>query len=248
MADEEWVTGNIRIKVKGRPFEMQMTVPAKPVKPHRMLPIFQKMTNAFVDASVGTVEAQGKAISCKAGCGACCSQAVPISEMEVYQIAELVESMPEPRRSEIKRRFAQGAAHFHKIGWFDKMNAQYDSGPVKSTEAEALEAIKVVQQYFREGIPCPFLENQSCSIHESRPIACREYLVTSPAVNCSNPTAETIRMISLIVKPSKTLRDVGSTGRLSHIRPLTLIRALELAEEFPESFQERTGPEWVAEF
>ena len=99
--EEEWVTGTMNLTVHGEPIEMQMTVPAKPVKPTRMLPIFQMMTNSFLKISVDATERQGDSISCQAGCGACCRQAVPLAEIEAYQIAELVEHLPEPRRSTI---------------------------------------------------------------------------------------------------------------------------------------------------
>jgi Fe-S-cluster containining protein len=36
-------------------------------------------------------------------------------------------------------------------------------------------------------MPCPFLEDESCSIHPDRPLVCREYLVTSPAELCAGP-------------------------------------------------------------
>jgi Fe-S-cluster containining protein len=227
---------------------MEMTVPAVPVKPHRMLPILQQMTSSLVDASVTAVESQGKQISCKAGCGACCRQPVPISEIEVYQIAELVEAMPEPRRSIIKQRFADGVAHFKKVGWFDKMNEQYEGGKKKESETAVREAIDVVMEYFYEGVPCPFLENESCSIHPNRPIACREYLVTSPAEHCAKPTAQTVRVVDLIIKPSRTVRELGRTGRMKDYGLLTLIRALELAELVPETFEEKTGERWMADF
>ena len=77
----EWITGNIVLNIHGQPMEMQMTVPAKPVKPHRMLPVFQQMANAFVGISSDAVEMDGNAISCKAGCGACCRQPVPLAEI-----------------------------------------------------------------------------------------------------------------------------------------------------------------------
>src|SRR5262249_12310432 len=111
MSKDDWVTGKVSLTIEGKPLEMQMTVPAKPVKPHRMLPIFQQMANAFVDMSVEAVEAEGKQISCKAGCGACCRQPVPIAETEIYQIAELVEAMEEPRPSETQKTFAAAGAH-----------------------------------------------------------------------------------------------------------------------------------------
>lgn len=248
MANDEWVTGNVAVTIEGVPLEMQMTVPAQPVKPHRMLPIFQQMTNAIVDVGVDVVEAAGKKISCKAGCGACCRQPVPISETEVYQLAELVEAMPEPRRSEVKKRFAEGVANFQKLGWFDKLNEHFE----RNRGAEAVEvlheAMDIVLEYFYQGVPCPFLENESCSIHENRPIACREYLVTSPAEHCANPSAQTVRVVNLLIKPSRTLRKLGSTDRLASFGFLTLIRALDLAEKVPEQFEEKAGERWMADF
>lgn len=243
MEEEKWVTGNVRLNLKGYPIEMQMTVPGTPVKPQRMLPILQKMTSALVEAS-----AEGHEISCKAGCGACCRQPVPISEMEVYQIAELVDAMPEPRRNVIKQRFADGVARFHEIGWFDRMNAKYDGGRPKESLEGVRDAQAVVMDYFHQGVACPFLEDESCSIHPDRPLACREYLVTSPAENCKAPSAETIRMVPLLAKPSKAAKSVGRTGRLQDAGLLVLIRALELAEQIPEAFEQKTGERWMADF
>jgi Fe-S-cluster containining protein len=248
MQQDEWVTGNIKFRIDGEPIEMEMTVPAFPVKPHRMLPVFQQMANQFVDASVGAAESQGRKVSCKAGCGACCRQAVPIAEVEVYQIAELVESMPEPRRSVIKKRFADAVAHFREMKWFEKINEHLEVGGSLEEHEAMKKGLEIVMEYFHEGIPCPFLEDESCSIHPNRPVACREYLVTSPAENCKNPTAETIKTIGLLVKPSRTLNKIAKTGRMQNAGLLTLIRALELAEMFPEDFPEKTGERWMADF
>lgn len=244
----EWKTGTVKLSVSGIPMEFEMTVPAAPVKPNRMLPIFHQMANAFVDVGVQAVESTGDKISCKAGCGACCRQPVPIAEIEVYQIAELVESMPEPRRSIVKQRFADGVEHFRRIGWFDKMNSQYEGGKAKESETAVREAIDVVLEYFYEGVPCPFLENEACSIHESRPVACREYLVTTPAEFCSKPTAETVNVIDLLIKPSRSMRKLGATNKLDDAGLLTLIRALELAERTPETFAEKSGQDWMADY
>jgi hypothetical protein len=116
------------------------------------------------------------------------------------------------------------------------------------TEAAKKRLDELVLQYFYEGIACPFLEDESCSIHESRPLACREYLVTSPAENCSAPTAETVRMVDLAIKPSHALKNISMTGRLSGFRFLPLVMALEVAERFPEDFTAKTGSEWMMDF
>ena len=50
------------------------------------------------------VAARGEAISCKAGCGACCRQLVPVSETEAHHLRDVVEAMPEPRRAAVTAR------------------------------------------------------------------------------------------------------------------------------------------------
>ena len=47
------------------------------------------------------------------------------------------------------------------------------------------------------GVPCPFLEDESCSIHPERPLVCREYLVTSPAALCAGPTQEGVTPVAV---------------------------------------------------
>lgn len=239
-AENEWVTGQVTLAIDGNPIEMKMTVPAKPVKPQRMLPIFQQMTNSFVQMGVGSVEIAGEKISCQKGCGACCNQAVPLAEIEAYQIAELVENLPEPRRSEIKERFDKAFAHFAEIGWFEKL--------AECAAQTHEEQEKVVLEYFYEGIPCPFLIDQSCSIHQDRPLACREYLVTSPAENCSNPSAKTVKLIRIPVKPSKTLMKVGQTRQITGVNFIPLVLSLKWAEMNEENFPEKTGEQWMADF
>lgn len=237
---DEWVTGNVTLAIGNKPLNLQMTVPAKAVKPQRMLPVFQQMANSFVDIGIKAVESEGETISCKKGCGACCRQPVPVAEIEAYQLAELVENMPEPRRSEMKKRFDESFAHFAEIGWFEKLS---ESAGQTHKEQE-----KVVMDYFYEGVPCPFLVEESCSIHLDRPLACREYLVTSPAENCANPTAKTVKLIKLPVKPSKTLMKVGQIRQITGVNFIPLVMSLKWAEMNEENFAEKTGEQWMADF
>ncbi|CAN5782160.1 hypothetical protein BH24ACI3_BH24ACI3_10840 [soil metagenome] len=248
MANGNWVTGKIKVTLAGRPLEMQMTVPADPVKPHRMLPVFQQMTNSFVGMSVEAAEKEGKKVSCAAGCGACCRQPVPLSEVEVYHVAEVVNEMPEPRKTFIRERFARGNAHFESIGWYQKVQDCRQIAEEGRHEEAARTLEKLVGVYFAEGIACPFLEDESCSIHEVRPLACREYLVSSPPANCSQPDPETVTRIPIAITPSKALKNIGTTGAFAQLGLLPMIRALDLADKTPEHFVEKTGERWVADF
>jgi Fe-S-cluster containining protein len=237
----DWVTGRVKLSVEGHPLDMEMTVPAKPVTIRTMLPVFQQMSNSFVQIGIDAVEGNGEEISCKKGCGACCRQPVPVSEAEAYQIAELVEEMSEPRRSEVRERFQKAFEHFAEIGWFEKLE-KTASMPAKIRQ-------QTLTDYFHEGIPCPFLEDESCSIHQNRPTVCREYLVTSPAENCQDPTPETIRGVPLPIKPSATLCAITKSDNLgSVVNFVPLILSLVWVDKFPENKEERTGEQWMAEF
>lgn len=44
--------------------------------------------------------AGGRVVSCRKGCGACCRQLVPLAWSEAYQPGELVNALPEPRRTD----------------------------------------------------------------------------------------------------------------------------------------------------
>ncbi|MGI8469968.1 MAG: YkgJ family cysteine cluster protein [Pyrinomonadaceae bacterium] len=241
-SENEWITGVVTLSIQGEPIEMELTVPTRPVGLRRMLPILQMMTNSFVEMSAEGAKKQGGKISCREGCGACCRQAVPLAETEAYQIAELVENLPEPRRSEIKKRFADGVKFFHEKNWFERMNHYGELSPAERQE--------VVMEYFYENFPCPFLENESCSIHTERPLACREYLVTTPAECCAKPTAQTVKPIKILLKFSETLRQISLSENLDErkINFVPLVRALEWAEIFPEKRAEKNGQEWMAEF
>ena len=248
MSEEQWVTGNLMLRINGEPVEMQMTVPATPIKPQRMLPIFQQMSSAVVDTSVEATIATGKTISCKSGCGACCRQAVPISEVEAYKIAEIVESMDAERQLVVRQRFADALKHFTDMNWFEQLIDLKDMASVNDPDFSAEKFTSVVTGYFHEGVPCPFLEAESCSIHTDRPMVCREYLVTSPAENCSSPRPETITKVPIFLRPSKAMLKVGRTKNSENMSSLMLVEALDFVAKNPDIFEEKPGPEWAGDF
>ena len=240
MEKDEWVTGQIKLVVDDMVVEMQLTVQANPVKPQRMLPVFQQITNVYTEIGVAAANSQGKSVSCQAGCGACCRHFVAVSEVEAYDIADIVEKMPEPRRSEVKKRFDQAVAHFTEIGWIERFENCGDYAEKASQQ--------VMADYFKEGVPCPFLVDESCSIHEERPLTCREYLVTSPAENCSNPSKYEIDLVKLPTRPLGHILGLGQEKPLNGLNVVPLIMALKQAETKPNNFPEKTGEQWMTEF
>ena len=122
-------------------------------------------------------------------------------------------------------------------------------GPLSRPDQFSNEHMRIVgREYFRLGIACPFLEEESCSIYHDRPITCREYLVTSPAENCSRPSAENISMVDLPagpVWPAVARFEKASNGRMQWV---PLILALDFAATADGEPEMRHGKEWAQEF
>ncbi len=122
--------------------------------------------HAFADPNVG--------LTCGPRCTACCHQAVPASPAEVRSIVAAVAGLEPDHRARIERRVRQSTARLAaaEIGPSD-----FVGGPKDIHEASL--------RYFSLGLPCPLLDDQLCSVHPDRPLACREYLVASNPVHCS---------------------------------------------------------------
>jgi Fe-S-cluster containining protein len=234
------VSGTVELKVAGRPLRVHMEVPAGPTRAAKLLPLFRSVADSVVDIASKTAVSQGLTISCTKGCGACCRQLVPISAIEARRLRQLVDDMPDPRRSKIRARYAAARVQLEKSGILSKL-----IDPQLCSDAE-IQALGL--DYFAQGIACPFLEEESCSIHSERPIACREYLVTSPAEHCAAPTAEKVHCVTMPAKVSRAVRRLDSSAESPGAQWVPLIVALDWAATHPDNTPTRPGPEWAREF
>lgn len=231
------VTVRLQVNIDGDPLRLAITVPSEPVALRSMLPVLQGFTNAVVALAEEKVQEAGESISCKAGCGACCRQIVPISPSEAHAIRQLVESFAETKQQVVRLRFADAISRLKAAGLLE---------PLLNPE-EQLDEGQMAEDYFRLGIACPFLENESCSIHQDRPLACREYLVTSPAEECSRPGDHNVRCVYVAPKCSWALRAMDWDAQPTKSGWLPLVLALEWAAVYPEP-EACSGPQWVQHF
>jgi Fe-S-cluster containining protein len=237
---EPTVGVNVDLSVGDYRMQGRLSIPAGPTSLRVMLPVIQSLADGMVNLAVKTIEDRGKSISCTKGCGACCRQLVPITEVEGRNIRAVIEDMPEPRRAAVYERFADARRRLADKGMLGRLLDR------KHWDIEEFQRIGM--EYFHLGIPCPFLEDESCSIHTDRPITCREYLVTSPAVNCAAPRADNIDWVPLAVKVWRELARFDAPQADSpFLRWVPLILAPEWAEANPDEPPLRPGPEWLGE-
>jgi Fe-S-cluster containining protein len=234
-----WGTAAVDFTLAGKKVHAEFHLPAGPVRPRLMLPVLQKLTDFVVDEAVKAVEAKGAKVSCQKGCGACCRQLVPITEMEAYHIRDLVARLPEPRRSQIRDRFAHARQRLQVAGLLEAVQG-LGSCPEREIDS-------IGMSYFELHIPCPFLEEESCSIHQDRPLVCREYLVTSPAENCGRPREGAIDGVPLGVKVSKVVAHLGETEPNPRRPFVPLVLAPEWADAHPNEPPPRPAPDLLQE-
>lgn len=218
----------IQLRILGESVTVDIKPPAERMRLDEVLPALNSLQDAFAAVAI---RRQGAAITCTRGCSACCRiQAVPVSPAEAYAILRLVESLAEPRQSEVRGRFAHCVARLGEAGLAER----FLEGTRPETQAQAKEE---AQRYLDLQLACPFLENDVCSIYEARPFTCREYFVTTPKEWCSDPLNYPVKTVPAIVQAIEANR-ITVQGILEHTAfniPLTL--ALVYAGTYREELE-----------
>ena len=223
--------------------DASVVVPTDTVTLTQILPAIQNLTSNIVDSVVQIVKSEGRQVSCRAGCGACCRQMVPLSIFEAEALAEWISALPEERREILRERFHTALTALSESGLLDRMDpAEWVDGSDKSKQ--------LAIDYFGAKIPCPFLENESCSIHPIRPLICREYLVTSPLEFCAEPTVDKVAGVPMPLRPSLGLFRLGAQiekGERGWI-PLVFLFAWIKSGSHPGTFFSGPGPDVLYTF
>src|ERR1035438_4418852 len=89
------VSVRVGMKVWDDEVEMELTLPAAPTRLESLLLFFQRVADSLVGLAAERAGAEGRVVSCRKGCGACCRQIVPISEVEARRIGRLVGELRE---------------------------------------------------------------------------------------------------------------------------------------------------------
>lgn len=231
------VTTNVSVSGKDFALTFQATVPAGLTSVGELLPLAQSLSDVIVEKTCRSIEDSGNKISCTSGCGACCRGFVAITQAEARQIFDLVATLPSDRRTSVEDRFSQAHQKLTDAGILKHIQNSESWTPG--------DYAAMVTLYFTLGIPCPFLENESCSIYSERPITCREFLVTSPPKHCSELDSSAVRRVTLPINVfhavSRWQTSESNNGALEPWVPLIL--AIQWANANPDGPPSKTGLE-----
>src|SRR5690349_9284899 len=139
----------IALKLLGEEVAAEANVPASNGRLDELLPLLLQLDNAAIDVAVRK-NPNGKPVSCAKGCSACCrAQPVPITPPEAYSLWKLVDALPEPRRTEVRERFAE---RVHRLEQAGLKSTFLRERPLDSADA----ARQAVERYVTLGLVCPF--------------------------------------------------------------------------------------------
>jgi Fe-S-cluster containining protein len=178
----------------------------------------------------------GRVRSCRKGCAACCRMMVPLSAPEAFALREFVRSLPTERQQRISMRLARTKSLLLSHGLWHRL-LELGETPEPPDDI-ALDPIN--RDYYALRIPCPFLEDEVCSIYEERPSACRELLVTSPPELCQDLVNNQVEQVEVPVRIGPVLGLLW--GELTKT-PARLI-PLPLAMDWAERHQDENQSTW----
>lgn len=237
------VKATFSLPIGGVYLEASAQVPAGQTTLTQILPVIQGLENAILGKIADEAAAAGSPISCRAGCGACCRQMVPVSLFEAEALTDWIRSLPEERQEELAGRFHHALSELRDAGVIDKILRD-------EWVLEQGRTTQLAVDYFHAHVACPFLEDESCSIHPIRPLACREYLVISPPELCEDPSVHDVTGVQLPLKLSRVLHSFGQD--LEHDPrgwiPLVFLLAWGRSGARPGDYMAGTGEEVLGRF
>ena len=161
---------------------------------------------------------------------------VPLSPPEAFALREFVRSLPSEQQERVATRLAQAKSVLLTHGLWNQL---MDLGESSQTPDDGtLEPIN--QAYYALRMPCPFLEDDLCSIYDERPAACRELLVTSPAEQCQDMVKNPVEPIPVPVRIGPVLGLLW--GELTTTPPRLI--PLPIAIDWAEQHQNENHKTW----
>src|ERR1039458_6815857 len=130
-------------------FKATAIVPAGQTNLTQILPVLQSLDSSLIDGVTAQLAASGLKVSCKAGCGACCRQMVPLTIFEAEALAAWIRTLPESRQRELASRFHEALFKIAAAGLIDPMANERWLAETESARQLALD-------YLYQRVPCPF--------------------------------------------------------------------------------------------
>ncbi len=231
-------TGKVdaELSIKDQPLRVSVNVPHEPIGLSEIVPLARQLADEIVRRTVANIRREGKSISCRKRCTACCSYLVPLSVPELFRLRAELPVMSARLGPSVASRFETA---IERIMESDPPDVPSPLMEPDGTETPAAEAAG--RWYAQLRLECPLLAGGACMIHSHRPIVCREHIVTSSPKWCSGfqPGRGQIAAMPVCISHSLTKLTAETEGT-----PAESVM-LPLAPLWIESNRDRTERTWA---
>jgi len=203
------------ISVTDRILHCSIRMVSRPVPLSELVPMACQLSQLIIDASSRRIEESDGRIACRKGCAACCSYLIPISPAEAYHLRDEIFKMPQLEQRTLFRSCQHTTRQLvdHRI-----------PDALFSPTQEHEERLDILSDWYRDmKLPCPFLVNHTCCIYDFRPLACREYFVTSHPSLCRPESTEKATRVPMPLRIAEVLAEtcrILEDGESSILLPL----------------------------
>jgi len=212
-----------KIDILEQSLYFQIGVEDGPARLSDIVPLAYAISDKLCDTVIEHITAYGGQVSCRKGCSCCCDYLIPLSLPEVYYIQAEIGRAQEEIQIPILCSCVLAA---RKILNYEKLTEfNIISGDLS----------RIGQWYENLKLPCPFLIDDVCKIYSTRPLACREHLVTGSSEMCqANHKIGSPDVVNLPVSMLEVLGQLAADSEQSNIEAVLLPLALACMDSYSE--------------
>ena len=227
-------TLRFELDIAGERFDFGVHAVRGQVRLSDIVPLARALSERLCRATLQKLHAEDGDVPCRRGCGACCSYLVPLSVAEVFRLREDISALPTDKSKAILNACLSAAGRILE----ERPDSPAAFEPCQTNAARQNE--RMSKWYAGLRLPCPFLSDEACTCYETRPLACREHFVTSPAALCvAGATPEP----SVVPMPLSVLECMGKLCAELEQREVEAV-ILPLALPWALKNHERSGRTW----
>ncbi len=217
---------NLDIQTPAGNLTASVSVPTGLIPITDIIPLMRSLGEQAHQLAIHNTMQTGATISCQKGCAACCRMMIPVAPPEAFALRTVVEALPSIKKKPLLERFQSAQKTLREAGLEEGLHRlAFSEDQVTDDELEPLN-----RAYYALRMPCPFLEDEVCSIYEQRPSACRELLVTSPAELCQDLIRNPVNLIPAPFRIGTVLSTLWADCFQGPIRLIPLPFALDWAK------------------
>ncbi|MDH3503925.1 MAG: YkgJ family cysteine cluster protein [Nitrospirota bacterium] len=217
---------NLDIQTPAGDLKASVSVPSGFIPITEIIPLMRSLGEQAHQLAIDNATQTGATISCRKGCAACCRMMIPVAPPEAFALTTVVEALPSLKKERLLARFQAAQKTLREAGLEEGLERlTFSDDQVTDEELEPLN-----RAYYALRMPCPFLEDEVCSIYDQRPSACRELLVTSPAELCQDLIRNSVQLIPAPFRIGTVLSKLWADCYQGPVRLIPLPFALDWAK------------------